>query len=77
MSIDFIRFATGVAYYGLNLASEMFSGHLHRDYILGTLVEIPALIFMSFLTNRYTFIFVVPSVNIKAIEATFFVYIFY
>ena len=47
------RFVNGMVYYGVSLASDNLGGNMYRDFVLTSLVEIPANILVIVLGNRY------------------------
>ena len=47
------RFVNGMVYYGISMASDNLGGDMYRDFILTSLVEIPANILVVVLGNKY------------------------
>jgi len=52
---SFYRFVCGQVYYGISLASDQLGGNKYRDFVLTSLVEIPANVILIFFTNRYCY----------------------
>ena len=48
-----IWFVMGMVYYGISLASDDLGGNMYRDFILTSLVEIPANILLIWACNRF------------------------
>ena len=46
------RFVNGMVYYGISMASDKLGGDMYRDFILTSLVEIPANILVVVLGNK-------------------------
>eukprot|EP00795_Rhopilema_esculentum_P015781 gene15781-7079_t len=46
-------FVNGMVYYGISMASDNLGGNMYRDFVLTSLVEIPANILVIILGNRY------------------------
>ena len=46
------RFVNGMVYYGVSLASDNLGGDMYRDFVLTSLVEIPANVLVIILGNR-------------------------
>ena len=48
-----VWFINGMVYYGISLASDDLGGDMYRDFILTSLVEIPANILLIWLCNQF------------------------
>ena len=46
------RFVNGMVYYGVSLASDNLGGNMYRDFVLTSLVEVPANVLVIELGNR-------------------------
>ena len=53
MPLFALRFVNGMVYYGISMASDNLGGDMYRDFILTSLVEIPANILVVVLGNKY------------------------
>lgn len=46
------RFVNGMVYYGISMASDNLGGNMYRDFVLTSLVEIPANVLVIVLGNK-------------------------
>ena len=51
-SLLYHRFVNGMVYYGVSLASDNLGGNMYRDFVLTSLVEIPANVLVIVLGNK-------------------------
>lgn len=56
------RFVNGMVYYGLSLSSGEFGGSIYLNFILTSLVEIPANVLVIHNCNRYKNVYMYPKI---------------
>ena len=57
------RFVNGMVYYGLSLSSGEFGGSIYLNFILTSLVEIPANVLVIHNCNRYKNVYMYPNIS--------------